>query len=126
MIPYEICLWFAGIYRAMNSLCVSAGAEGFLGLRIGGLFGILVASSVGVTIPYFTYSAYKLSTLYFILRAFAAGVVLTTGCGSQNLLPNCRLEACRYIMPKALFECEPSVIFGEYHLCARVIFRVQI
>jgi hypothetical protein len=58
--------------------CVAPGGEGLLGLRIGGLFGILVCSAVGVMIPYFTYTI-KLNSLFFLLRAFAAGVVLTTG-----------------------------------------------
>jgi len=58
--------------------CISPGGEGLLGLRIGGMFGILVCSAIGVMIPYFAYSA-KLNSLFFLLRAFAAGVVLTTG-----------------------------------------------
>ncbi len=58
--------------------CLAPGAEGMLGLRIGGLFGILVSSAVGVMIPYFAYSK-ELKSLFFLLRAFAAGVVLTTG-----------------------------------------------
>lgn len=58
--------------------CFAPGAEGMLGLRIGGLFGILACSAIGVLIPYFTYTA-KLNSLFFVLRAFASGVVLTTG-----------------------------------------------
>ena len=58
--------------------CYSPGGQGLLGLRLGGLFGILVVSAIGIFIPFFTYKA-KLNSLFFLLRAFAAGVVLTTG-----------------------------------------------
>ncbi|KAK9794638.1 hypothetical protein WJX73_005364 [Symbiochloris irregularis] len=58
--------------------CYAPGDTGLLGLRLGGLFGILAASTIGVAIPYFAYSS-KLHSTFFILRAFAAGVVLTTG-----------------------------------------------
>ena len=58
--------------------CDGPGAQGLLGLRLGGLFGILLVSTIGVFIPFFTYKA-KFNSLYFLLRAFAAGVVLTTG-----------------------------------------------
>lgn len=58
--------------------CYSPGDQGLLGLRLGGLFGILVLSAIGIFIPFFTYKA-KLNSLFFLLRAFAAGVVLTTG-----------------------------------------------
>ncbi|KAL0040876.1 hypothetical protein WJX79_008214 [Trebouxia sp. C0005] len=60
------------------STCFAPGDQGLLGLRLGGLFGILLVSTAGVFIPFFTYKA-KLNSLYFLLRAFAAGVVLTTG-----------------------------------------------
>jgi len=59
-------------------MCFAPGDQGLLGLRLGGLFGILLASTAGVFIPFFTYKA-KLNSVYFLLRAFAAGVVLTTG-----------------------------------------------
>ncbi|KAK9812115.1 hypothetical protein WJX73_008188 [Symbiochloris irregularis] len=58
--------------------CYAPGDTGLLGLRLGGLFGILAVSTIGVAIPYFAYSA-KLHSTFFLLRAFAAGVVLTTG-----------------------------------------------
>lgn len=58
--------------------CYSPGDQGLLGLRLGGLFGILVLSAIGIFIPFFTYKA-KLNSVFFLLRAFAAGVVLTTG-----------------------------------------------
>lgn len=58
--------------------CFAPGDPGLLGLRLGGLFGILLISTAGVFIPFFTYKA-KLNSVYFLLRAFAAGVVLTTG-----------------------------------------------
>ena len=58
--------------------CFAPGDPGLLGLRIGALFGILAVSAVGVSIPYFAYTV-KLNSLFFLLRAFAAGVVLTTG-----------------------------------------------
>lgn len=58
--------------------CYAPGAQGLLGLRLGGLFGILIASTIGVTLPAFTYKA-KLEPVFFVLRAFAAGVVLITG-----------------------------------------------
>ena len=61
-----------------ESDCYSPGGQGLLGLRLGGLFGILVVSAIGILIPFFTYKA-KLNSLFFLLRAFAAGVVLTTG-----------------------------------------------
>lgn len=59
--------------------CFAPGDQGLLGLRLGGLFGILAVSTIGVLIPFFTYKA-NLNSLFFLLRAFAAGVVLTTGC----------------------------------------------
>ena len=58
--------------------CFAPGDQGLLGLRLGGLFGILAVSTIGVIIPALTYKA-KLDSVFFILRAFAAGVVLTTG-----------------------------------------------
>lgn len=58
--------------------CFAPGDQGLLGLRLGGLFGILLVSTIGVSIPFFTYKA-KLNSVYFLIRAFAAGVVLTTG-----------------------------------------------
>lgn len=63
--------------------CFAPGDQGLLGLRLGGLFGILVVSTFGVFIPFFTYKA-KLTSVYFLLRAFAAGVVLTTGYASRR------------------------------------------
>ena len=65
--------------------CFAPGDQGLLGLRLGGLFGILVVSTIGVFIPFFTYKA-KLASVYFLLRAFAAGVVLTTGCATENCI----------------------------------------
>lgn len=59
-------------------LCYAPGDPGLLGLRLGGLFGILAVSTIGVAIPFFTYKA-KLNSVFFLVRAFAAGVVLTTG-----------------------------------------------
>lgn len=58
--------------------CFAPGDQGLLGLRLSGLFGILIVSTIGVCIPAFTYKA-KLDSVFFVLRAFAAGVVLTTG-----------------------------------------------
>lgn len=58
--------------------CYAPGDPGLLGLRLGGLFGILAVSTIGVAIPFFTYKA-KLNSVFFLVRAFAAGVVLTTG-----------------------------------------------
>ena len=58
--------------------CYAPGDSGLLGLRLGGLFGILVLSTVGVSLPAFTYKA-KSDSAFFVLRAFAAGVVLATG-----------------------------------------------
>lgn len=52
--------------------------EPLVGLRLGALFGILAVSSIGVFLPLFTYTA-KLNRAYFLVRAFAAGVVLVTG-----------------------------------------------
>ena len=63
-----------------NGACFEpgAGTNSLLGLRIGGLFGILVCSSIGVAIP-FVVNVEKRSSLFFLLRAFAGGVVLATG-----------------------------------------------
>lgn len=58
--------------------CYAPGEQGLLGLRLGGLFGILVVSIFGVCLPAFTYKA-KLESVFFVMRAFAAGVVLMTG-----------------------------------------------
>lgn len=65
---------------ADTAACLSpgAGTDDLLGLRLGGLFGILALSALGVTVPFFAYTA-KLETFFFFLRAFASGVVLTTG-----------------------------------------------
>ncbi|KAL3135230.1 low-affinity Zn(2+) transporter zrt2 [Trebouxia sp. C0009 RCD-2024] len=57
--------------------CFSPGGQGLLRLRLGGLFGILVLSAVGIFIPFLTHKR-KLKSLFFLLRAFAAGVVLST------------------------------------------------
>ncbi len=70
--------------------CYSPGDTGLLGLRLGGLFGILCCSALGVTIPFFAYTS-KLEVLFFWLRAFASGVVLTTG-KALLLLQSC--SAC--------------------------------
>ena len=58
--------------------CYAPGDNGLLGLRLGGLFGILVLSTAGVSLPAFAYKA-KSDSAFFVLRAFAAGVVLATG-----------------------------------------------
>ena len=55
-----------------------AGTSSLLGLRIGGLFGTLVASAMGVIVPFLA-NVEKRGTLFFLLRAFAGGVVLATG-----------------------------------------------
>lgn len=65
--------------------CYAPGDTGLLGLRLGGLFGILAVSTIGVSIPYFAYTT-RLQSTFFLLRAFAAGVVLTTGVWSE-LIP---------------------------------------
>lgn len=59
--------------------CISAGTKDFLGLKVGGLFAILAASAIAVAIPSYTYNIQRLQPFYFVLRAFAAGVVLATG-----------------------------------------------
>ena len=58
--------------------CFAPGDQGLLGLRLGGLFGVLAFSTLGVVIPFFAYKT-RLRPLFFLIRAFAAGVVLTTG-----------------------------------------------
>ena len=58
--------------------CFSGGDEGLLGLRVGGLFAILVSSAIGVGIPFGAYLE-KRKIVFFYMNAFAAGVVLTTG-----------------------------------------------
>ena len=68
-----------------------AGTHNLLGLRLGGLFGILALSALGVTIPFFAYTA-KFETLFFFLRAFASGVVLTTG--GRSHCTSCMLSRC--------------------------------
>lgn len=61
-----------------DTSCYAPADQGLLGLRLAGLFGILAVSTIGVIIPALTYKA-KLDSVFFVLRAFAAGVVLTTG-----------------------------------------------
>ncbi|KAL3145570.1 low-affinity Zn(2+) transporter zrt2 [Trebouxia sp. C0010 RCD-2024] len=75
----------AGVARFMGSAveAIDCSGEGDLyeplvGLRVGALFGILAVSSIGVFLPFFTYTA-KLNKAYFLVRAFAGGVVLVTG-----------------------------------------------
>ena len=58
--------------------CQGEDNDHLLGLRIGGLFGILAIGAFGITVPYLTYTP-KANSVYFCLRAFAAGVVLATG-----------------------------------------------
>ena len=58
--------------------CYAPGDSGLLGLRLGGLFGILAISTIGVAIPFYTNTP-KNNSVFFLVRAFAAGVVLTTG-----------------------------------------------
>ena len=66
------------IHAEPEAPCYVPGDQGLLGLRLGGLFGLLFISTLCVAIPAFTYKA-KLDSYFFVLRAFAAGVVLTTG-----------------------------------------------
>lgn len=58
--------------------CFAPGDTGLLNLRIGGLFGILAVSTIGVLIPFFTYKA-QFHSFFLLVRAFAAGVVMATG-----------------------------------------------
>lgn len=63
---------------ATDCFAPGPGTSDLLGLRLGGLFGILAVSTIGLCIPFFCYSS-RLETLFFFIRAFASGVVLTTG-----------------------------------------------
>ena len=56
----------------------AANTGSLVGLRVGGLFGILAVSTIGVCLPLVA-NARRLEGLFFILRAAAAGVVLATG-----------------------------------------------
>jgi zinc transporter 1/2/3 len=62
----------------MDCTTEAAASGSLLGLRVGGLFGILAVSSVGVFLPLFAMTK-RLNSLFFVLRAMAAGVVLSTG-----------------------------------------------
>ncbi len=63
----------------MSDCSTAAAASGSLiGLRVGGLFGILAVSTIGVFIPLIA-SSQRFDGVFFVLRAAAAGVVLATG-----------------------------------------------
>ena len=49
-----------------------------LSVRIGAAVGIFLVSSVGIMLPILASTA-KLETVFFVLRATGAGVVLATG-----------------------------------------------
>ena len=68
-----------------------------LGLRLGGIFGILLVSSLGIALPYFTNFA-RFSTLIFMMKAFAGGVVLATGTTCCSLPPSTstHCHACHF------------------------------
>ena len=78
--PSFFCAGFSDLMASADDVCFEpgAGTNSLLGLRVGGLFGILVASAIGVTIPFLA-NVEKHGTLFFLLRAFAGGVVLATG-----------------------------------------------
>ena len=59
--------------------CASDAGDGLVGLRVGALFAILVVSSIGALLPFFTYKLANLSRFFFLTRCFASGVVLATG-----------------------------------------------
>ena len=68
---------------APSQPCATTAAQSnhLLGLRIGGLFAILGTSCIGVMLPYLAISR-RLHSVFFVLRAIAAGVVLMTGAAS--------------------------------------------
>ena len=85
-----------------------------LGLRIGGMFGILLVSSLGIALPYFT-KFERFSTLIFMMKAFAGGVVLATGTTSCRLPPSTstHCQACH------LYHTEQRL--GYYKLKVNVV-----
>ena len=52
--------------------CIDFASDNLIGLRVGGLFGILAVSCIGVMIPIFSYRS-RFSHTYFFVRAFASG-----------------------------------------------------
>ena len=52
--------------------CIDFASDNLIGLRVGGLFGILAVSCIGVMIPMFSYRS-RWSHTYFFVRAFASG-----------------------------------------------------
>ena len=60
--------------------CSSTAADSgsLLGTRVGGLFAVLVVSTIGVFVPLIAKSQ-PVDGLFFVVRAAAAGVVLATG-----------------------------------------------
>ncbi len=52
--------------------CIDFASDNLIGLRVGGLFGILAVSCTGVMIPMFSYGA-RFGHTYFFVRAFASG-----------------------------------------------------
>ncbi len=52
--------------------CIDFASDNLIGLRVGGLFGILAVSCIGVMIPTFSYRA-RFGHTYFFVRAFASG-----------------------------------------------------
>ncbi len=61
--------------------CSSQAADtgSLLGTRVGGLFGILAVSVIGVFIPLIAAQSQRVTGAFFVVRALAAGVVLATG-----------------------------------------------
>ena len=45
----------AGADLSAYPYCLAPADTGLLGLRVGGLFGILAVSTIGIAIPYFAY-----------------------------------------------------------------------
>ena len=61
--------------------CSSAAADSgsLLGTRVGGLFGILLVSTIGVFVPLLAGKSQRVTGAFFVVRAAAGGVVLATG-----------------------------------------------
>ena len=79
----ETAMSYSGSAAPGDPCATTASPSGrLLGWRIGGLFAILGASLIGVTLPYLAVSR-KLQSMFFVLRAAAAGVVLMTGAAAS-------------------------------------------
>ena len=75
---FTLLVCFAGAAAMADCTTTAAATASLLSLRVGGAIGIFLVSSVGVMLPILANTA-KLDSVFFILRAIGAGVVLATG-----------------------------------------------